>query len=111
MDNVEKIVEGFLAYLKETGQEELLPEVVELLSREVLAETRRVTVVSAVPLTTNQLEEIGEILAEKFGQHLVVETEVDPGLLGGLKLKYEDKLIDLSVIGRLRETEKKIVSS
>jgi F-type H+-transporting ATPase subunit delta len=108
MDDAREIVEGFLDYLKETDQMDSFPEVVEMLNQELLKLNQRVKLVSAVPLSDEEMEEIGEALAERFGPNLVLEEEVNPGILGGIQVKYQDQMIDLSISGKLEEISKKI---
>jgi F-type H+-transporting ATPase subunit O len=47
----------------------------------------------------------------KPGQKLSVSQEVDPSILGGLVVDFEDKHIDLSVRSRIQSIEKAIAEA
>lgn len=47
----------------------------------------------------------------KPGQKLTVSQAVDPSILGGLMVDFEDKHIDLSVRSRIQSIEKAIAEA
>ncbi len=62
-------------------------------------------VTSAVKLTADQLDRIGQAYAKKYGlRGLKLTNKVDPDILGGVILKVDDRLID----GSIKTTLKKI---
>lgn len=64
------------------------------------------SVTSTVELTADQQAALRDQLSRQTGKDVVVETHVDPAILGGLVIKIGDQLLDLSVtarLGRLRE--------
>jgi len=65
------------------------------------------TVISAQPLTEQQLDRLKEVLTKRIeeGDKLVLKQEVDPDLLGGLKVQVGDSAIDLSVASRMQEID------
>ncbi len=72
----------------------------------------RVGVVSAFELTDEQKEEMRQSLTKQYGSELIFTFDVDPSLMGGLRVRIGDKLIDTSVSSRLaalRETVKNAV--
>lgn len=64
---------------------------------------RRVRVVSATPLSQDSLASIQHSIAGKLGSELIVETQVDPTLVGGLVIRIEDTVYDGSVRNRLKQ--------
>jgi F-type H+-transporting ATPase subunit delta len=58
-------------------------------------------VVSAVELTTDEQNEIRKKLTETHGEGLTFNFSVDPSLMGGLRVRVGDKLVDTSVATRL----------
>ena len=58
-------------------------------------------VTSAVDLTDDQQERLGEALRREFGREIRLEVVVDPGLLGGITVRIGDELIDGSVLRHL----------
>jgi F-type H+-transporting ATPase subunit delta len=59
------------------------------------------TVVSALPLTDGQLQPLVASLEKKYGRKITAKVELDPQLIGGLKIMVGDKVIDATVRGRL----------
>ena len=58
-------------------------------------------VVSAQPLTQDQLAAIGGALKEVVGSQVVLSTRTDPSLLGGLVVKLGSRMIDSSLKTKL----------
>ncbi len=100
----------FFEVLTRKNRERLLPA----LSREFERQYRHIkgisTVVvhSAVPLPEQVIKHLEEKLkgAGKVEQHIELETRVDPKLLGGFVLEFEDNVYDASVQRRLEELRK-----
>ena len=62
-----------------------------------------VHLVSAVPLDAGAREAASRMLQGIVNKEVVLDTQVDPDILGGLIVRVGDKLIDGSVKGRLRD--------
>ncbi|MFA7248876.1 MAG: ATP synthase F1 subunit delta [Dehalococcoidia bacterium] len=62
----------------------------------------RAVVTSAVELEPDRRAALERRLAEQTGRQVTVETQVDPGILGGLIVRIGDRLVDGSTRGRLR---------
>lgn len=60
-----------------------------------------VEAISAVPLTEAQQEALKDKLSAKTGKTILLETKLDPSVLGGVKLRYEGKELDGTAAGRL----------
>ena len=65
----------------------------------------RVVAISAVALTNQQLGTLSEKLARQTGKRIVIKNEIDPSLLGGVKLRYLGMQLDGSVKARLDSFE------
>ena len=59
------------------------------------------TVVSALPLADGQLQPLVAALEKKYGRKITAKVELDPKLIGGLKIMVGDKVIDATVRGKL----------
>jgi F-type H+-transporting ATPase subunit delta len=68
-----------------------------------------VHVSSAVPLAEEQQERLRNELRQVFGREPVLQTRVDPELLGGLVVRVEDWVYDASVRTRLETIEKQLI--
>ena len=59
------------------------------------------TVTSARTLNSEETNELKRILKEKLGREPLLETKVDPKILGGLILKIGSRMIDSSIRTKL----------
>ena len=117
MDAVQRSIGG---HLSAAGQE-LLRILIEdravrsisQLARQVLREAdriegiARVHVTSAAPLTEDLRQQLKNSLG-KDGRSVHLEETVDPAIVGGLVLREEDRLQDLSVRASLRAMEEQL---
>lgn len=63
------------------------------------------TVTVAAPLTAEQLKKLGEILSKNYGTQLNLNVEVDPSIVGGVKVTVSGEIIDGSVASRLNQAK------
>lgn len=100
----------FLQVLNQKGRLGRLGTVVSALDELVQERFGRVEVdvFTVQPLERQQLQSIGERLHKVLGKEPVVHPYVDPGMLGGLKLRIGDQLIDASVQTRLRRIRQRL---
>lgn len=63
------------------------------------------TVTSAQPLSAPQAEAVGNALRAAVGKKVAVSLNVDPKLLGGLKVKVGSRLIDASLASKLQRLQ------
>jgi len=96
-------VRKFLGTLLEAGQiaelDSILVEFDRLVRRRPERKLARIT--SAVPLTEAEKDAMQARLADRFGPDLEFEFEVDASLIGGVRLRVGDQVIDGSVAGKL----------
>jgi F-type H+-transporting ATPase subunit delta len=95
---------NFLKVLVDNGREEILEEVLaryEGLVKEHLGRIE-VEVTTAVELSEDQRGKLKERLAEVLeGREIILETNVDPELIGGAVFRYGGRMMDGSIRGRL----------
>ncbi len=95
---------NFLKILSDNGREEILEEVVlryEKLVKEHLGRVE-VEVTTAVELSDEELERIKERLGRSLeGREVILQTSVDPNILGGAVFRFGGRMVDSSVRGRL----------
>jgi F-type H+-transporting ATPase subunit delta len=65
------------------------------------AERRRVTVESAIALDDASRQRVVDGLAKAHGQNLTISYTVNPELIGGLRIRVGNDVLDGSVQGRL----------
>lgn len=116
MAQKEQAVRAALSQLSTTAQnlllvlvEDRLLELVPQLRREYLKlldrhwGRERVQVFSAVELNGGERDRVVQFVQELVRKEVVLDTRVEPAVLGGLVLRVGDRLIDGSARGRLEE--------
>ena len=66
-------------------------------------------VITAVPLDDGTRLEIGKQLTQMTGKPIVIDSKVDPEILGGMIIRIGDKLIDGSIRSKLQTISKELV--
>jgi len=68
-------------------------------------------VVTAIPLSNEEKERLQERLATITHKEVVITTQVDPEIIGGVMAKVGDKLIDGSVRTRLQDLRRDLIEA
>ena len=71
----------------------------------------RATVTTAVELSSKDRDRVADELSRRLGKEIHLDVLVDPGILGGLKLQYGDRLVDASVATRLQQLRRRLAAS
>jgi F-type H+-transporting ATPase subunit delta len=116
---IDKVFEGkasqvFVDFLKVLNQHERLDLLRPILTaakelRDQRAKRIRVEVRSAVPLADAQTNRLREQLRQNLQLEPVLQTEVDPDLLGGVVVRVGDWLYDASVRARLDSIRNQLI--
>jgi F-type H+-transporting ATPase subunit delta len=94
---------NFIQVLVQNSRLELTPHirgVYESLKREHEG-TLEANVISALPISDEQVKALVTTLETKFKRKITAKVEIDPQLIGGVKIVVGDKVIDATVRGRL----------
>ena len=95
---------NFLKVLSDNGREEIFEEILlryEELVKEYLGKVE-VAVTTAVELSEDELDRMKERIGRSLeGREVILQTSVDPNILGGAVFQYGGRMIDSSVRGRL----------
>ena len=110
-DKLDRPVMGVLHVLVDKRREMLLDNICDEFNRyRDLREGRQhVYVTAARPVDDDQLGEIVTRLEKATGKKILVHTKVDPRVLGGLRIKLGDKVIDGTVRRRLQQLRRALV--
>lgn len=65
---------------------------------------------TAIALTDSQTSSLIAALAKQMGREVHVNIEIDPKVLGGISIRYADDVIDGTVVNRLAEASRALVS-
>lgn len=110
---IEKVVtprssQLFADFIRVVGRHdrlELLPLIYDLAVREAERRSgqRRVQVISAAELAPETLDRIRSALASALSTQPILETQIDPSLLGGMKIRVGDTVYDGSLKTQMKQ--------
>ena len=85
---------------------------IESLSKLAAARRDRMVAVvtSAVPMTDAQKRRLGAALAKVYGRQMHLNLDVDPEVLGGIRVQVGDEVINGSVADRLEDAARRMAS-
>ena len=106
-------VVNLLKVLTQAGDLGLLSDVGAALGRVVSGQKAptKAEVTSAVALAEPEQAALRQSLAKQFGDDLVFTFQVDSALMGGLRVRVGDRLIDTSIASRLTALREALSSS
>ncbi|MBT3153346.1 F0F1 ATP synthase subunit delta [Streptomyces sp. CHD11] len=67
-------------------------------------------VTSAVPLSDRQKQRLGEALAKLYGRRMHLNLDVDPSVVGGIRVQVGDEVINGSLADRLEDASRRLAS-
>jgi F-type H+-transporting ATPase subunit delta len=70
-----------------------------------------VTVTSATELDAGLVDEIGERIEEQTGRRVELSSDVDPDVLGGLRVRVGNMVLDATVRNRLEQLRKQVAKA
>ena len=103
---LQRLTINFLCVVIDHNRGALVPEILgryRQLYREYQG-YQPVEVTVAQPLSDEQVEKLSRELAEAMNRKIDLDVRTDPGILGGMIVRYGDKMVDNSVKGRLTRT-------
>jgi len=111
-DDKEKVVTSFIIYLEKHSLLTLIPNILEELENIHLEEKDiiKTEILSSEELNKEELDNISRLLKNKLNKDINIKTKQDKNLLGGLVIKYKDKIIDLSLKKQLKNLNKQLNS-
>ncbi len=101
---LQDITKKFISMLIKSRAIRTLPQIITILAamyREGM-KTAKAEAFSSVPLTVQQLQGLKDALSTRINREITVENIIDPTLIGGLKVKVGNLVIDYSIKGQLR---------
>ncbi len=111
----EELSLSFLNLILVKGREEHLPDICQEFMEQYreIKEISIVRLITAAPFSDSSIQAIRKKL-ESSGvtrKNVKIEPEIDPSLIGGFILEFEDKLYDASVKYKLEQLKKDVRSS
>ena len=62
---------------------------------------KNIVISSSYALDSEQVEKIKEAMQKRTGSIINASTDIDKSLIGGIKISYDDQVIDLSLKNKL----------
>ena len=108
--SADQIMTGFLNLLIEKKRVDVLPEIAAAVQEMVDAEGNisHGSVTSAIELDSGLLEKIQATLEKITGNKVILETQVDPSIIGGIVAKVGDLVLDGSIRTQLNGLKESI---
>jgi len=103
---------NFVAMLTENGRIALLPEIGAqfALLKNANEGAADATIYSAFEISADQLNQLAATLEKKFGRKLNPQVQVDPSLIGGVRVVVGDEVLDTSVRAKLQQMHNALVA-
>ncbi|WP_058486017.1 F0F1 ATP synthase subunit delta [Defluviitalea phaphyphila] len=94
---------GLLILVVKKNREEYLLDILNTFLEEVKKYKGivKAVVISAVPLNSEQISRIREKLTYSLKKNIQIDTQIDPSIIGGLKIRVGDRILDSSIKGKL----------
>lgn len=98
------VTRNLVSFVVGSGRARVLPEIVDAFLKQSAADRQRevAEVTSAVDLDEATKAKLAEALSQATGKQVEVHVIVDPYVLGGLRARIGDRVIDGTVRSRLR---------
>ncbi|MEM7755289.1 MAG: ATP synthase F1 subunit delta [Planctomycetota bacterium] len=108
--NISDITLRFLRLLNQKDRLSHLPAMVAALSERVQKALGRleVDIYTATPLAGDDFASVRERVAEALGKNVVLHAYTDESMLGGVKFRVGDRLIDDSIATHLRRVKDRL---
>lgn len=96
---------NFLRVVIDNGRLAVLPEIASQyrVLRNALGGAADAVVYSAFPIDSAELVDLGATLEKRFGRKLNLKVELEPELIGGVRVAVGDQVLDTSVQARLQQ--------
>ncbi len=110
---VDALTYKFLLFLQAKGRLRHLQAICAVFS-DIYEETKhilRTKWTSSTDLSAKDVQGITDYLKTKFAKEIVVEQEVDPGILGGIKIRAGDTVYDYTLQSQLKRFQKTIMKA
>lgn len=103
-------------FLQVVGRKDRLADLPDILAAvdQMMAERRNelpVTAIVATELDAATADRVAAGIGEATGKNVTLTQDVDPSLLGGIKLRIGDQLIDASVATQLNRIEQQLIAA
>ncbi len=102
---------NFILNLLDENRLNIFPSILELYKQvsNKLKNILPIEVISAIELDNSQKEKLSAKLEEKLQKNANITYTIDNSILGGLVVKYEDNIVDLSLRKKFENLKKQVI--
>ena len=110
--NMSEAAQNFLRTVIDNGRISVLPEISRQfrLLKNTQGGSSDASVYSAFPLDGAALDVLSATLEKRFGRQLNLKVELEPELIGGVRVVVGDEVLDTSVKARLEQMKAALIS-
>jgi len=65
---------------------------------------------TATPLSKQQVDRLGAVLSEQYGQPMQINVAVDPQMVGGLRIRVGHEVVDGTMVARLKDLKRAVAA-
>lgn len=107
-DKISEISFNFIETLLDENRFGIFRTILEVFIKETerIKNMQRVEVVSAVDIDEEEKEKLTKKLSEKLNKEVILKYNLDGTILGGIVVKVEDKVVDLSLKAKFENLKK-----
>ena len=108
---IDSIVRGILDYLESKKTLDLLPQVIEGLTKQGLnrVDPNLALISSPVKMESGHVAQIRQILTKLFKRPIQVKTRIDQSIIAGFSIEVAGQVIDASVNKQLEEVKQQML--
>ncbi|MBT4349940.1 ATP synthase F1 subunit delta [bacterium] len=105
-----KVVDNFIVYLKEHKLTPLLPKIIVAVKNLYYqaTDTVGVKVTAKDGLSTDVLDKLTATMKKRLAKEIDLTNRVDEDIIGGVILRYDDKMIDASIKTKINKLAKQL---
>jgi len=106
------VLESFLRLLLERRREDAIEDIYEEYCRlaDDLQGEAEAVVETALPLSDEDVGRLQKVLEQRFRKRLRVVPRVDPAVLGGVRVRVGDQLLDDTIRSRLTRVQQRLLA-
>lgn len=107
-DKISETSFNFIETLLDENRFGIFKTILEVFIKETekIKNMQRVEIVSAVNIDEEEKEKLAKKLTEKLNKEVILKYNLDDTILGGLVVKVEDKVVDLSLKAKFENLKK-----
>ena len=100
-----ELIQNLLAALAENDRLEICPEISNLYESLLAEHNKQIDIDVSIPvdLGDESKEGLKQSILKKYGETSNINFLVDPTIMGGITIKIDDEILDLSIKGRVQK--------